>query len=523
MGTYINPGNAGFERILQRRYVDKTGLIALVNDVVNSAEAFVCVTRPRRFGKSFAAQSLVAYYCYGCDSRALFEGLEISRDPTFEKHLNAYHVVRLDMTSFTGKVGVDVVPEMRRVLGAELREEFDCVKPDADLEEAFLQVVRATGRRFVFVIDEWDAPFRDAVRDEQAQERYVRFLRLLFKNASFTPEAVAAAYITGILPIKRYGTQSAMTDFDEYTMVRPLRYAPYVGFTEEEVEALSEEFGMDMEEMREWYDGYELARVGHVFAPFSVMKACGNGEVGSYWTSSETFEMLRFHIDMDFDGLQGDIVRALGGDELPVDPGMFQNDMSVVNNRDDALTLLIHLGYLAYNPQTRRARIPNEEVRGEFRRALGESRHTQVARIVRESDELLGALLACDEEAVAQGIARAHEEGCSPLHYNNEQSLRAVVKAALIAAADDYARIEELPSGQGFADVAFIPRNGSSKPALVVELKWDKSVDAAIGQIKARNYPAVLQGIASEVLLVGITYDPKTKVHACAIERLNAC
>ena len=520
MGTYINPGNAGFERILQKRYVDKTGLIALVNDVVNSAEAFVCVARPRRFGKSFAAQSLVAYYCYGCDSRALFEGLEISRDPSFEKHLNAYHVVRLDMTAFTGKVGPDVVPELRRALHKELLDEFDCVKPDSDLEEAFLQVVRATDRRFVFVIDEWDAPFRDASRDEAAQENYVRFLRLLFKNANFTPEAVAAAYITGILPIKRYGTQSAMTDFDEYTMVRPLRFAPYVGFTEDEVVELSNEYGMDLDDMRRWYDGYELARVGHVFAPFSVMKACNNGEVGSYWTSSETFEMLRFHIDMDFDGLQGDIVRALGGDEISVEPGMFQNDMRVVNNKDDALTLLIHLGYLAYNQQTRKARIPNEEVRAEFRNALSASHHTEIARIVRESESLLNALIAGDEETVAQGVSRAHDEGCSPLHYNNEQSLRAVMKAALIAAADDYARIEELPSGHGYADIAYVPRHGSPKPALVVELKWNDTAESAIDHILANDYPAFLRNLDVPIVLAAVTYDAKTKAHTCRIVRV---
>ena len=522
MGTYINPGNTGFARILQRRYVDKTGLIALVNDVVNSAEAFVCVTRPRRFGKSFAAQSLVAYYCYGCDSRSLFEGLEISRDPSFEEHLNAYHVVRLDMTAFTGKVGADVVPELRRVLGAELAVEFDCVKPGSELEEAFLQVVRATGRRFVFVIDEWDAPFRDAQQDEDAQRNYVNFLRLLFKNANFTLEAVAAAYITGILPIKRYGTQSAMTDFREYTMVRPLRYAPYVGFTEEEVVELSNEYALDIIEMRQWYDGYELPRVGHIYAPFSVMEACANGQVGSYWTSSETFEMLRSHIDMDFDGLQGDIVRALGGDELAVDPGKFQNDMRIINGRDDVLTLLIHLGYLAYNPDTRRARIPNEEVRAEFRRALDASRHAEVARIVRESDELLRAIVSGREQEVAEGIARAHDEGCAPLHYSNEQSLRAVVKAALIAAADDYVRIEELPSGRGFADVAYLPKRGSGKPALLVELKWDKPVASAIEQIHDRDYHQMLKNLDVPILLVGITYDAKTKEHTCSIEMLDA-
>jgi hypothetical protein len=230
--------------------------------------------------------------------------------------------------------------------------------------------------------------------------------------------------------------------------------------------------------------------------------------------------MLRLHIDMDFEGLQGDIVRALGGDEIAVEPGMFQNDMRVVNNKDDALTLLIHLGYLAYNPQTRRARIPNEEVRAEFRNALSSSHHTEVARIVRQSDELLRDLLAGNEEAVARGIARAHDEGCSPLYYNNEQALRAIVKAALISAADSYARVEELPSGHGYADVAYVPRRGSAQPALLIELKWNEPVEAAISQIHQRDYPAFLRNLDVPIVVAGITYDAQTKEHSCQIERI---
>ena len=281
MGMYVNPGNEGFARILRGEYVDKTGIIGLVNKVVNTPQGLVCVSRPRRFGKSFAAESLVSYYCYGCDSRALFSGLEISRDPSFEEHLNAYNVVHLDMTAFTGTVGAEVVPEVTRVLKEDLMREF----PDAEHREALpdllVSIANDTNRKFVFVIDEWDAVFREAAFDTAAQERYVKFLRLLFKNAPFTSRAIAAAYITGILPIKRYGTQSAMTDFSEFTMVRPFRYAPYVGFVEKEVEQLAERHGMSIGELRRWYDGYELPQAGHVYAPYSVMSACTNNGANS--------------------------------------------------------------------------------------------------------------------------------------------------------------------------------------------------------------------------------------------------
>ncbi len=531
MGTYVNPGNEGFRRITAGEYVDKTGLIALVNRTLNTARNLVCVTRPRRFGKTFAAESLVAYYSCGCDSRALFEGLDVSHDPTFEEHLNAYNVVRLDMTAF--REAQDVVAEVGRVILQELREHLPSAgstnagHPN-ELTSALTDYVDATGRRFVFVIDEWDAPLRER-KARSSREDWVYFLRLLFKNMTFTPKVVAACYMTGILPIVRYGTQSALSDFREHTFLHPHAYAPYMGFTEEETEALAVRHHMSMGELRRWYDGYELPYVDKTrntrtsvrcFAPFSVMSACENGSVGRYWTSSEAFGALRLYIDTDFDGLQQAIVQALGGASVPVRVAKFDNDPHDVGSVDEMLTLLCHLGYLAYDEDTSTACVPNKEVRAELREALEESRHTEVARIVRKSDELLEATWDLDERAVARAIADAHDHGCAMRFYNNEQALRAVVKSAYIAAADHYATIEELPSGRGVADVVYLPRRSDPAPALVVELKWNRTPAAALTQIRDRDYPAVLRGWGGPVLLVVIDYDAKTKEHRCAIEEL---
>ena len=518
MGTYINPGNDGFARILQGEYVDKTGIIGLTNKVIGSAESFVCITRPRRFGKSFAAHALVAYYSYGCNSLELFRGLDVARDPSFTQHLNAYNLIRLDMTEFTGDFGADVVSHVQERLQADLAKEFPQVPRGDWLTASLLEVVRATGRRFVFVIDEWDAPFRDAHANEAAQERFVKFLRTLFKNASFTPEAIALAYMTGILPIKRYGTQSALTDFREYTMLDSASYAPYVGFLEADVQELSVKHAMDMSELRRWYDGYELPKVGPAYAPYSVMEACERGQCKAYWTSSEAFEMLRMHIDLDLDGLQGSIVQLLGGASVPVDVEMFNNDMREVHSRDDALTLLVHLGYLVYDGPTKTVHIPNEEVRAELRRATSQSRHAEVARIVRESEQLLVATWDLDADEVCSALQRAHDTACTPVFYNNEQALRAVIKSAYIAAADHYATIQELPSGRGIADVVYLPKRGDPSPALVVELKWNRTPQAALAQIKDRDYPAVLREWGGPILMVGVTYDPKSKEHHCSIE-----
>ena len=256
---YLNPGNEGFQGIILEKYVDKTGLIACVNQVIGGPNKLVCVSRPRRFGKSFAAQSLVSYYGYGFDSHELFDGLDIARDPSFEKHLNAYDVIFLDITDIVErlKTGPCVASAIQREVIADLRDAYPGAIPDDDLGGALLSAVKHTGRKFVVIIDEWDAVFRESANDEKAQREYVSFLRSIFKSGTVTPRAIAAAYLTGILPIKKYGTQSAMNDFREYTMVRPARFASYVGFTEEEVYSLCEEYNMDFALVRRWYDGYD--------------------------------------------------------------------------------------------------------------------------------------------------------------------------------------------------------------------------------------------------------------------------
>ncbi|MBR3328420.1 MAG: AAA family ATPase [Atopobiaceae bacterium] len=525
MGMYINPGNEGFAEIVAEGYVDKTGLIELVNKVISTSRKLVVVTRPRRFGKTFAAKSLVAYYSCGCESRALFDGLQIASEPSFERHLNAYNVVRLDMTAFSG--ADDVAGAVTKRLIEDLVRELPGVQIRTEaIDLALTDVVEATNRKFVFVIDEWDAPLRER-RSKASQEGWVYFLRLLFKNMNLTDKVVAAAYMTGILPIVRYGTQSALSDFREYTMLSPDSYAPYVGFTQRDVEELVSGSGIIMDELRRWYDGYELPyydedtgehSLVRCFAPYSVTEACNRHNVGSYWVSSEAFESLCLYIDMDFDGLQQAIVQAVGGASVRVDTGTFENDMHELASRDDVLTLLCHLGYLVFDSASSTAHIPNEEVRAELRRAVGRSRHAAIARIVRESDALLRATWDMDEDAVAKGIAHAHDGGCAPVFYNDEQSLRAVVKSAYIAAIDRYATIEELPSGRGLADVVFLPKRGDLAPAIVVELKWSRSPGTAMEQIRNRDYGRVLRDWDGPTLLVGITYDPKTKNHVCRIE-----
>lgn len=530
MGRFINPGNEGFAKITQAKYVDKTGLITLFDKTLDSTDGFVMVSRPRRFGKSFAAKSLVAFYSCSCDSRSLFEGYEVSRRENWDDHLNGLNVVSLDMTEIIKRTGPDHVSDgLENMLLEELRE----LMPEAGkravlagdvLFAAFDDVVKETGRKFVFIIDEWDAPYRLAKGNRVAQDAYAELLRALFKGNTFTPAVVAGAYLTGILPIKKYAHQSAVSDFNEFTMLDPGPYAPFAGFLDDEICALCEGFDLETDKVRSWYDGYELRFRGiayDVYAPYSVMRACQRGRVGSYWVSTESFDSLLEYIDMDFDGLQEAITRAVSGEALRVDTHKFQNDLTSLCDRDDVLTLLIHLGYLAYDADAELARVPNEEVRLELARAIANSRHPRLVEIMSKSARLLDDVVNRRAEAVAKRFQEAHEEEAAPLFYNNEQALRSVVKNSLVAAVDEYARIEELPSGKGYADVVYLPKRGSAYPALLVELKWDKPVEAAVEQARERNYARVLQQLDVPALLVGVTYNAKTKEHVCHIAAIG--
>jgi hypothetical protein len=325
--------------------------------------------------------------------------------------------------------------------------------------------------------------------------------------------------MTGILPIKKYGTQSAMTDFIEYTMTQPEPLEKYMGFTEEEVRDLCSESNLSFSEVQNWYDGYLLGDNVHIYSPKSVIDALSRNRIGNYWTQSETYESLKIYIDLNEDGLKEAIVQMLGGSHIKIDVATFQNDMTSIKSKDDVLTLLVHLGYLAYNVNTKRVFIPNEEVRQEFVRAVATGKHKEVAKLIQNSDLLLEQTLNMDEEAVATAIEEAHNAGTAPLFYNNEQALRSVIRFAYISCIDEFLKIEELASGRGYADIVYFPKKASSMPVILIELKWNQTKESAINQIKEKNYPQVLEEYGGEILLVGINYDVKSQKHSCKIEK----
>lgn len=521
MGIYLNPGNKGFwEAVRSKIYVDKTGLIAYTNEVVNTKEKYICVSRPRRFGKTMALEMLAAYYGRGCDSAELFHGRKIENDASFAEHLNQYDVIFLNMQHFLIRAKKQKITDyLEQAVIRELRDAYGNLfsENEAALAAVLEQIYSKTGKQFIVLIDEWDCIMRERQEAEALQKQYLDFLRDLLKDQPY----IALAYMTGILPVKKYGQHSALNMFFEYSMTDQYALEEYTGFTEREVKELCGQYRMSFTEISNWYDGYAFRQHKHIFNPRSVVAALKNHALSNYWTSTETYEALKIYIDMDFDGLKPDIVQMLGGGRIKVNTFSFCNDMRNFRIKDDVLALLIHLGYLGYDAETREAFIPNKEINGEFENAMSVGGWPEIMRILKASEKLLEDTLLCKESCVAEGLDMAHQEASSILAYNDENSLSCAIGLAYYSARKDYRLIRELPSGRGFADIVFLPLPSSGKPALIVELKYGNSADAAIQQIKDKNYTQALEGYSGEILLVGINYDRenRNKPHSCKIER----
>ena len=527
MGIYLNPGTIEFqESINSEIYVDKTMLIERTNAALRTKQKYMCISRPRRFGKSMAADMLAAYYGKDYDSAALFDGLEISHCETFSTHLNKYNVFKINMQEFLSMT--QNVDKMLKVLQKRLIKELKYNYPeyvDCDnLVFAMQDIFSYTGQSFIVLIDEWDCLFREYKQDEEAQRKYLDFLRVWLKDKAY----IALAYMTGILPVKKYGTHSALNMFMEYSMTDPGNMAEYFGFTEKEVENLCIEYGMNIEETKAWYNGYGLYShnkqediLYSIYNPKSVVEAMLRHRFGNYWNQTETYEALKIYIQMNMDGLKDAIIEMLADNSVRINIGTFHNDMTTFATRDDILTLLVHLGYLTYDVEKESVRIPNKEVAQEYINAISTMDWKEVISSINNSRKLLEALWNLDSDKVAAGVDKAHEE-ISILQYNDENSLSCTISLAFYFAREYYTMIRELPTGKGFADICLIPRKiHMDKPAVIIELKWDKSASGAIAQIKEKKYIDALSEYQGNLILAGINYDKKIKKHSCLVEKVD--
>ena len=519
VGTYFNPDNESFRQASRSRiYIDKTGLLKHMNQVLGTEEKCIALSHARRFGKSQAAGMIDAYYSLGSDSKDLFAGYEIAEEADFLTHLNRYNVIHLDISSFVDMYREDIIDQIWKAVYREIQLAYpDILDRPSTIGAILMDLYEKSGIPIIIIIDEWDAIIRNYSDDPDLVHRYLQFLHTLFKSEE-SKKFLSLAYITGILPIKKIKDESALNNFREYTMLNSRNLTRYFGFTEEEVRSLCNTYHMNFESVRQWYDGYLINGI-HMYNPNSVYQAMVDQSLESYWRDTSAFDSLNQYITLNYDGLKEDILTMLGGQKVDVDTETFQNDLSVIDSKDEVLTALIHLGYLGYDREDMQAYIPNYEVAKAYQSALKKSGWSKVAEAISQCDILLRETLKRNQEKVADMIEQAHEAYTSIINYNDENALSCVVTMAYFTAPAYYKVLRELPSGKGYADIALIPRIGAgAKPAMILELKWDQSADSAIRQIKERRYKGVFRGYTEEVLLVGVNYDKQSKKHDCIIE-----
>ena len=524
MGRYLNRGNQKYARFSATKYfVDKTGIINKLLEK-DDDKKFICNSRPRRFGKSITAHMLVAYFSKGADSRELFEPLKCVKDKVFLENLNKYDTIFLDIQAqFVKAKDQNVNPNkfLQKNVVRELQAAYpDLIDEDVILAEALAIINAETGNEFVIIFDEWDYPIRELAESSKERLDYIEFLRMMFKNAE-AQDYVRLAYLTGILPMIRAKGQSAVNNFDEYTMLDARDLGGDIGFVEEEVRELCEKHGVSADEMKYWYDGYNLSGV-EVYNPLSVVRAVENKKFQQYWTETGTYEDIRSLIEYNFDGLKEAVIQMLSGNRVSVSVFGCRNDMHTFRNKDQIITTLIHLGYFAYDDDTQEAYVPNKEIRGIFYHYMENDQSDTLSEFLKYSKEALAAVLGSEQERVAELVQKVHNDFISSIEYNDENSLNCTVMITLLASFAYYQKpIREFPCGKGFADLVYLPLpKFPQRPVIVVELKWNQGADAAIDQIKEKRYPDSLKDYYGEILLVGISYEKKTKEHTCIIDQV---
>lgn len=521
MGIYINPGNENLKMALNSEiFVDKSLILKKFCSLMNTNQRFVCVSRPRRFGKTTVHNLMTAYFSKGCDSYELFKNLKIANESCFKENLNKFNVISVDFGAVFNTVENknDVLKYLKKEFLEDFRKEFPNIEfsNEDSIAKMVMRVYTETKSQFIIIIDEYDTLIRER-RSEALLEEYRSFLNSLFKNNELSP-AVAFAYLTGILPIQRDRVQSKLNNFKEYTMLAPAWSSEFFGFTKEEVKSLCDRYEMSYAECENWYDGYKIGEFD-ICNPNSVVEAMMRRRFANYWNATGSYEVVSEYINLDFDGTKSAVVDMLTGTEIRADIEDFENSPDRINTKDDVLAYLVHLGYLNYDPDNQTCRIPNKEIRQEWEKAIKRTNNfSKIVKMISDSEKLLKWTIEGESERVAAALDNAHLNVADPLDYNDESSLKTAIILAYYTARSKYTIVKELPSGKGFADIAFIPLD-KKDPAMVVELKYNKDADTAIKQIKEKRYPAGFENYLDNLLLVGVNYDKTTKVHECVIEK----
>lgn len=516
---FLNRNNCtiGFQESRNGQFfIDKSMLIEFINSKISTKEKWICVSRPRRFGKTMALEMLFAYFTKGGNADSLFDGLKIKNSRSYYQHLNCHNVIYMNFSEFFENTSLTSggIAEITRRLISDLNQDYPSLLDGvSELSLALDMIQQSYGAKFIFLIDEWDSIFRFKKGEKKEQEEFLNFLKLLFKDKTY----VELVYMTGILPIKKYNTGSALNMFREYTMLAPKRLSPFFGFTKEELLPITLNTEITLDELTEWYNGYCIEGQGHIYNPKSVSDALNEGQCKDYWNKSGGFSELEEYINMNFDGLGEDVINLLAGTEISVNVLGFSNDLDSFQDKDEVITALIHLGYLTY--QNGKVRIPNRELREEFANTVKKLSWGPVSKLLNQSQQLLRDTLHMNETAVATALEFIHDDMQEFKEYNNEHTLKCVIHLAYFAAQDMYHLSYEPNAGKGIADCLMLPRR-PDLPGIILELKYNSSAQTALRQIREKNYIAAIPKDIRHVILVGINYDKKSKKHECNMEEV---
>ena len=522
MASFLNQNNRTFLDYYDSKiYVDKSLLIEKVNECLNTSDKFMCVTRPRRFGKTLALSMLNAYYSKGSNSKDIFDKLAISKSPSYLNHLNKHNVIWIDVAEIYLKVKDknNFIDKLKEYILDDLIEAYPNLDIKNDLlEDAIIKINSVLNERFIFLFDEWDVIFRDDKSNSLLCDDYIDLLRSLFKSTRIGA-CIDLVYMTGILPIKRYSTQSTLNMFREYNMISPKGLESFLGFTESEVKSLCLEYYRNFKDIKEWYDGYKLKGL-EIYNPKSVVEAILTNELGSHWALTSAMESVTKYMNYDHGELKDIITLMLTGEKIKIDPTLFENDLTKVDSKDAALTVLIHLGYLAYDEVTKKCYIPNQEISLEFEKALKKLKWVELDDPISNSLTMLEETLKFNTAYINETLDKNHKELASIFNKNKEDILGVVVYMSYYQAKNYYDIKKEDSSILGRADLTFIPKDNNHIP-LIIELKVDTSSEDAIKQIKEKEYINSLNNYKGEVLLIGINYNSKTLKHSSKIEKIT--
>lgn len=508
-------------------FVDKTKMLEILNSKVGTADCYLCMTRPRRFGKTVMANLISSYYAKGLDSSRLFDSLQISKSQNYRQYMNQYHVISLymsdslqDCSDYSSYINYHV-----SLIINDLKREFSEVDfpSDAPLWQILSIIKEQEDVGFIFVIDEWDSFFYSNFFTESDGERYLTFWKNLLKDKAY----VELAYMTGVLPIKKYSSGSELNMFDEYYFPTDSIYDKMFGFTEQEVKELcrrNHNIGGKIQygQLAEWYDGYYTYNGEKLYNPRSVNKALSGNQIKDYWTETGPGNEILNLVERNIDEVKEDIIKLVSGEKVYLPLDQFTTSIYRMEEREEILSAMVIYGFLAYYDSY--LSIPNKELMKKFQGVLRDRSMGYIAALVRESNNMLNATLSYDTEKMEQILEFVHDTEIPILQYNDENSLACVVNLIYLSARDRYRIEREEKTGKGYVDFIFYPEQKGDS-AVILELKYNDTPENAIKQIREKKYETKLMELQDgrtvlkqNVLLVGMTYDKKTKQHYCKVE-----